>query len=488
MSGQSSFTSPSLSISGFDSNTTAAGTDGTGINPFFLAIGSDSGGVPLQTSTYFVWNWAAPTDADFDATLGPIGNAIPEGQQIVTATGADPTSANDAWSVRVTFTQTSSNSAAGDFLQEGAPGSGSAAFLDFGGSTFGSTVSATQSGAGADDLTAFFRNLSVNVLSHNNSLEAFNITFEIHDDTANVDVPTFTEAFSLAHNACYVAGTRIATPSGEVAIEALAIGDLVATSSGIAKPVKWLGRRSYSAAQVAANAHVRPVLIRKGALAASVPHRDLSISPLHALFIDDVFIPAASLVNGTTILRGDAAAVEYIHIELDDHDVIFAEGASAETFVDDSSRLMFDNADEYYDIYGADEARRGFSAPRIEEGYQLEAMRRRLAGRVELAAPATAKLRGHVESISDGAVHGWVMDEANPAAPVELDIIVEGEAVARVLANRYRADLDHAGLAGGCCAFTVALPASVTSLGQIEVRHTANGSALPMPRVAALVD
>ena len=39
--------------------------------------------------------------------------------------------------------------------------------------------------------------------------------------------------------------------------------------------------------------------------------------------------------------------VEYIHIELDSHDVLIAEGALSESFIDDDNRMMFNNAHEY---------------------------------------------------------------------------------------------------------------------------------------------
>ena len=68
-----------------------------------------------------------------------------------------------------------------------------------------------------------------------------------------------------------------------------------------------------------------------------------------------------------------------------------------------------------------------------------------------------------------------MMDRANPMAPVELEVLVDGEIVATVLANRYRVDLDRAGLAGGRCGFTVAMPASAVNLAQVELhqRHRA---------------
>jgi hypothetical protein len=308
--------------------------------------------------------------------------------------------------------------------------------------------------------------------------DSFSITFTLDDTTSHAST-TFQEFFKTA---CYTPGTRIGTPAGEVAVEDLQIGDLVSTTSGAAKPVKWIGRRSYPAATVARAANLRPVLVRKGALGSALPSRDLMVSPMHALLIDEVFVPAAALVNGVSILRRElAGAAEYIHVELDQHEVIFAEGVPAETFVDDNSRAMFENVAEYYDLYGTTESPRGFSAPRIEEGYQLEAIRSRIAGQAARAV-APGSLAGHVEQLADGVLEGWVMDRANPTAPVELEVLVDGEIVATVLANRYRADLDHAGLGDGRCGFSVAMPASAEAIMQVEVRRASDGGQVAMPQ------
>ncbi len=315
--------------------------------------------------------------------------------------------------------------------------------------------------------------------------DAFTLQFTL-TDTTSVSATTFFEDFT-AFNPCYTPGTRIATPSGEVAVEDLQIGDLVTTASGPAKPVKWIGRRGHTAETVAANPNLRPVLIRKGALGDALPHRDLVVSPMHAMFIDDTLIPAAALVNGISILRRETSGpVEYIHIELDRHDIVLAEGAPAETFLDDNDRSMFANASEYYDLYDIDEPGRSFCAPRIEEGYQLEAIRLRLALRAGIFPRPAAKpgeLAGHVERFEGGVLEGWVMDRAKPEVPVELEVLIDGEVAMTVLANRYRTDLDRAGLAGGRCGFTVELPA-VTPLEHLEVRRAVDGRPVPMPVAA----
>jgi len=186
--------------------------------------------------------------------------------------------------------------------------------------------------------------------------------------------------------ACYCRGTLIQTPDGEVPVEALAIGDEVVTASGEAKPVKWIGQRSYTGWLAAGNPKAMPVHFKPGSLADGVPRRDLRVSPEHAIYIDGSLVPAALLANGVSIVKMEGVEeVHYFHIELDAHDVIVAEGALAETYIDDDNRGMFHNVAEFGRLYPDAKVERPvrYCAPRLEDGFGLEALRRALSWRAQ---------------------------------------------------------------------------------------------------------
>ncbi len=180
---------------------------------------------------------------------------------------------------------------------------------------------------------------------------------------------------------CYCPGTLILTDRGEMPVEALAIGDRVITVAGAAEPIVWIGRRSYAGRFITGRTDLLPIVIQAGALGGGLPRRDLRVSPLHAMFFDGVLVPAGQLTNGSTIYQDmQCRRVEYIHVELAAHDVIWAEGAASESFVDDDSRAMFQNAPEYAALYpDAQPVPAQFCAPRLEDGYEVEAIRQRIA-------------------------------------------------------------------------------------------------------------
>jgi hypothetical protein len=150
---------------------------------------------------------------------------------------------------------------------------------------------------------------------------------------------------------CYRRGTCILTPTGEVAIEKLRIGDLVVTADRRARPVRWLGRRAVACSGHPDPQSAWPVRIAAGAVAEDQPSRDLWVSPGHSIRVDDVLIQAECLLNGATISQEPCDYVEYWHVELDSHDLLFANGLAAESYLDTGNRSSFINGGRFVQAY-----------------------------------------------------------------------------------------------------------------------------------------
>jgi hypothetical protein len=290
--------------------------------------------------------------------------------------------------------------------------------------------------------------------------------------------------------ACYCLGTRILTARGEVEVEDLSIGDHVVTRNNGLQPIRWIGRRSYKGRFLVANRDLWPICFRQGSIADHVPQRDLWVSQHHAMYIDGVLIEAKDLRNDVSIYQADGAEqVDYFHVELWNHDVIIAEGAFSETFLDDGSRGMFRNAHEYHALYGPHEgAPVRYCAPRVDSGFEVQTVRERLAiraGVVQEAVSARAlALRGHVDKVDARRISGWAQTVENPEVPVCLEIYADGRMIGCTLANLYRADLQQAGLGSGRHGFEVMLPPGLTvSTGVVEVRRALDGA--PLARSSA---
>ncbi|MEN3230149.1 Hint domain-containing protein [Methylorubrum rhodesianum] len=279
---------------------------------------------------------------------------------------------------------------------------------------------------------------------------------------------------------CYCPGTLILTERGEVPIEQLTIGDRVVTLHGGLEPIRWIGRRSYDGRFVNDNPMALPVCIKAGALGQNTPARDLYVSPGHALYIDGVLIHAHLLVNGVSITQVEAVdEVTYLNIELEQHDVILAEGTPAETFFDNGWRNVFENAAEYAELYLNDSRYQRVCAPQLHDGFQLEAIRARIDARAGIVCEprATGPLQGYIDLTESGQVQGWARDLRQPNVPVMLDVLVDGQRIQRVLANLYRSDVRAAGHGSGRCGFVVSLPEEVR--GHIEVRRSCDQAVLP---------
>ncbi len=147
---------------------------------------------------------------------------------------------------------------------------------------------------------------------------------------------------------CYGRGTMIQTPAGERPVETLRPGMQVVTlvdGNEVPRTVNWVGHRRINLTRHPRPETVAPIRIIRDAFADNVPHTDLLLSPDHAVFVDGMLICIRLLVNGSTIRTERGwTAVDYYHVELNDHGILLAEGLTAESYLDTGNRGFFANS------------------------------------------------------------------------------------------------------------------------------------------------
>jgi hypothetical protein len=143
---------------------------------------------------------------------------------------------------------------------------------------------------------------------------------------------------------CFLPGTLILTPDGDRRIEDLRPGDLVETMDDGPQPVVDLLRTQVSASRLRAEPHLAPVRLAAHSLGAGLPHRDLTLSPRHCLLwecgscellfgSDQVLVAAKDHpLTRPVPLSYLRFGLTYLHLILERHQIIFAEGTPTETF------------------------------------------------------------------------------------------------------------------------------------------------------------
>lgn len=188
--------------------------------------------------------------------------------------------------------------------------------------------------------------------------------------------------------ACFLEGTSIATPAGDVSVNALSIGDMVVNADGAEVAVKWIGRQTISTRFGPAE-RLMPVRFAAGSLGDGLPHADLTVTADHGMLVAGVICHAGALVNGTTITRvpmeemGDSYTV--YHIETEAHEIILANGAAAETFIDNVGRKVFDNFAEFDALYGDVPEMEELPYPRAMSARQVPAHIAQMLGALKVA-------------------------------------------------------------------------------------------------------
>ena len=172
--------------------------------------------------------------------------------------------------------------------------------------------------------------------------ESGTVTFYAPDGVTVVGTLTFTDIENVIP--CFTLGTMIATDRGDVAVEALVPGDMVLTRDHGYEPVRWVGRRALSAAQLILQPELQPVKISAHCFDKDGPARDMLVSPQHRVLVcgaraellfgePEVLVAAKHMVGRGGVSQGiPAGGVTYVHVLFDRHEIILSDGLWTESF------------------------------------------------------------------------------------------------------------------------------------------------------------
>ena len=142
---------------------------------------------------------------------------------------------------------------------------------------------------------------------------------------------------------CFTPGSLIATPKGERLVEELRMGDKIITRDNGIQEIRWVGEKKLGWKDLAANPHLKPILIQKGSLGNDLPERDMMVSPNHRMLVAndktmlyfeerEVLAAAKHLVNNNGVHAVETMGTSYLHFMFDNHEVVLSDGAWTESF------------------------------------------------------------------------------------------------------------------------------------------------------------
>ncbi len=150
---------------------------------------------------------------------------------------------------------------------------------------------------------------------------------------------------------CFTPGTRIRTADGDVAVEDIREGDRIQTKDNGCQDVRWIGQRQVTGARLFAMPELRPIRLRAHALGDARPDGSLLVSPAHRVLVkgakaralfgeDEVLVAARHLIDDRHVMRDRSVSrVTYIHLLLDAHQVVFANGLETESFLPEDEAM-----------------------------------------------------------------------------------------------------------------------------------------------------
>ncbi|SHJ59822.1 Hint domain-containing protein [Shimia gijangensis] len=170
------------------------------------------------------------------------------------------------------------------------------------------------------------------------NIQSVQLTAVVKADYSGANVTTAARSIDNTNIVCFTRGTMIATQAGLVNVDDLAINDMIMTMDNGYQPIRWIGAK-----KVPATGHLSPVKIARGALGHDIPNRDMWVSQQHRILLrsklatrmfdtSEILVPAKKLSGLPGISIDDGLGeVQYFHFLLPNHEIVFANGAPAES-------------------------------------------------------------------------------------------------------------------------------------------------------------
>ena len=140
---------------------------------------------------------------------------------------------------------------------------------------------------------------------------------------------------------CFVSGTLIRTPDGEICVEELQRGDLVVTFDNGPQKLEWVGSVHLTRDDLINEPRLMPILLNWN-------HKVLRVSPQHRVLASgwnvemicgesEVLVTAKHMVgrNGVRRMKAEeipAAGITYCHLMFAQHQIIYSDGIPTESF------------------------------------------------------------------------------------------------------------------------------------------------------------
>lgn len=181
---------------------------------------------------------------------------------------------------------------------------------------------------------------TITIVNGGGATGSASFSYTVSDPDGNTD-----SAFVgfTANPICFTVDTLIETPFGPRPVQTLKAGDFVLTQDNGPQQIRWTGKTDYELNNTPDCQALRPIRIAKGSLGPDMPNRDILLSPRHQTLVkspetmlflgeSEVLCAAEHLLHRDGITRDMACNhVTYLHLLLDGHEILQADGLSAES-------------------------------------------------------------------------------------------------------------------------------------------------------------